>query len=386
MPNPGLTSIIIPSHNEGLNLKRTVDSIFENTNQNPIEIMIVDDASNYDDSAFLNNKPYKLDSRLLNIRLEESVGCVRARQQGVLLSNGDNLLFMDAHLALTPDWLNVLLHTLECWGPNLLITPDITILDDQNWLPNVSSGMVMSIDEKFNLTWVEAPYPSNIVPVVGGGCVLTSRNFFYSIGGFDLGIQRWGPEFIDLSLKAYAAGGMCIYEPAVLVGHLFRNAHPYEMRYKHVNYNKLRLAYIHFEDELFHQLVSNIQDEPEFSEGYELFQKYFWEIEKLRLKQKESNLRPPDWYRRMFLINNAKGIGKTLQSMDEDSLRIGGKTNDGLTCLQCGKQNSSHAKFCSFCGTKLGNKLQPKVGLCRQCGTYLLLQSKYCNQCGAKIG
>lgn len=51
------------------------------------------------------------------------------------------------------------------------------------------------------------------------------------------------------------------------------------------------------------------------------------------------------------------------------------------TCPKCGASNSSEAKFCSACGTKLESS---KKQFCSNCGAELAENSKFCPNCGAK--
>ncbi len=52
------------------------------------------------------------------------------------------------------------------------------------------------------------------------------------------------------------------------------------------------------------------------------------------------------------------------------------------TCPNCGNENEPSVKFCSECGTKLG-EAQPSH--CTQCGAELKPGVKFCGGCGARI-
>src|SRR5207253_3059201 len=144
------------------------------------------------------------------------------------------------------------------------------------------------------------PY-SETVPTVLGCCLLVPRRFYFQIGGFDLGIRRWGSEFTDLILKVYAAGGTCRHEPRALVGTLFRSSFPYAMNYRDVTYNKLRTGYVHFSDASFRRLLGRLAPEPGFAEALALFRAELAELEHLRRAQQAANRRDPDWWVRTFL-------------------------------------------------------------------------------------
>lgn len=52
------------------------------------------------------------------------------------------------------------------------------------------------------------------------------------------------------------------------------------------------------------------------------------------------------------------------------------------TCPNCGNENEPGVKFCSECGTKLG---ESQLTHCGQCGAELKPGVKFCGECGAKI-
>jgi cellulose synthase/poly-beta-1,6-N-acetylglucosamine synthase-like glycosyltransferase len=297
-----LVSIIIAAHNEGDYVRRTIESILANTDDADFEIILIDDGCTDAGFAFLDREPYRSDRRLHPYRFEKSVGCIRARHQGVLLARGDLIAFLDAHLSVLPGWLTSLSNSVAKLGGNVAVTPDISPLVESTWLPSAPSGQVVAVDEKLDFVWLENQAVSTeLLPTVLGCCVLMPRKFYDRIGGFDLGLRRWGCEFIDLTLKVYAAGGRCCYEPAVLVGHLFRDAFPYSMNHRDLNYNKLRTGYVHFPDESFRQLAIRLATAPDIVEATLDFRAHQPELDQIRHRQQTVNCRDPKWFVRTFL-------------------------------------------------------------------------------------
>lgn len=49
-----------------------------------------------------------------------------------------------------------------------------------------------------------------------------------------------------------------------------------------------------------------------------------------------------------------------------------------MKCKKCGKELMSNAKFCMYCGTKVGN-------VCPKCGTELPDEASFCFNCGAQL-
>ena len=99
------TSVIVVFHNEAWStLLRTVHSVINRSPPSLLkEILLVDDAS---DHLELGSK---LDQYLLNlpvncrvVRLEERNGLIRARLAGADQASGSVLVFLDAHIEVSP--------------------------------------------------------------------------------------------------------------------------------------------------------------------------------------------------------------------------------------------------------------------------------------------
>lgn len=105
-------SIIIIFNNEHLQtLLRTCVSIL---NRSPVqlmnEIILVDDASNFDDLGEpLDDYVEENASKIKLIRLEKRSGLIRARLAGARLAKSEVLLFLDSHCEVNTNWLPPLL-------------------------------------------------------------------------------------------------------------------------------------------------------------------------------------------------------------------------------------------------------------------------------------
>jgi len=93
-------SIIIPIYNYAHFLKRTLDSVFEQTYQY-YEVIIVDDGS--EDDPFAVIEPYGNKVRYLR---QENQGVCAARNAGLEIAAGEYILFLDADDYIVPDKLN----------------------------------------------------------------------------------------------------------------------------------------------------------------------------------------------------------------------------------------------------------------------------------------
>jgi hypothetical protein len=294
-------SLIITSHNEGDNLQKTVASLLNHTPQTKYELLLIDDGSEDRSFEFLDVAPFSEIANLRRIRFNPSKGLIYARQAGAEAARGEYLVFLDAHLALTDGWLSGLLAALDRWGPLAVITPDIAGLDQQTWAPERSSGQIVAIDERLDMVWGPPAYPGGIVPIVLGACWILPRCLYFQVGGLDAGLQRWGCENIDIAMKVYAIGGACFLEPGVLVGHLFRKAFPYPVDFEQVQYNKLRVGYVHLPVESFMRLCDRLARQPGFAPAYRRMLNDLPQLQDLRRRRRATELQPAGRFLHMFI-------------------------------------------------------------------------------------
>jgi hypothetical protein len=109
-------------------------------------------------------------------------------------------------------------------------------------------------------------------------------------------------------MKVYAAGGTVFYEPAVVVGHLWKRevkrnvGHGFDFYY-----NKLRTGFTHLSYGSFHKLFDHLKTftkskgHNEFQDALRQYELNLPELHYQRQKQQLANRRDPDWYVRMFL-------------------------------------------------------------------------------------
>jgi glycosyltransferase involved in cell wall biosynthesis len=304
-PQRVLVSVVIAAHNEGSNVRKTVENLMHQHAE--LDLALVDDGSDDGSFAFLDELPYRSDPRIQRFRFEESVGCVRARHQGVLLARGDAVLFLDAHMALFPDAIEVLAAALQRAGPLAAVVPEVAILDADSWEIGPPTGQVFAIDERLNFVWNSERPPGPLASVGGGCCVLMRKALYEQTGGLDLGLRRWGSEFTDLVFKVYNVGGFCYLESDVRVGHLFRTVFPYAMSHGEVAYNKLRTAYVHFSRAVFARFEELTRDDPgmEQARAWRAEDQADWDAR--RAVQVARAQRDPDWYVQTFLPGLLEG-------------------------------------------------------------------------------
>lgn len=99
-----LVSIITPSFNSSNFIKKTIESVI-NQSYNNWELIIVDDCSS-DDSCLIINEFVQLDPRIKLIKLEKNSGAAVARNMGIDAANGRFIAFLDSDDTWLPEKLS----------------------------------------------------------------------------------------------------------------------------------------------------------------------------------------------------------------------------------------------------------------------------------------
>ncbi|MCF7917780.1 glycosyltransferase [Candidatus Gracilibacteria bacterium] len=235
--NPSQFSIIIPSCNEGHWLRDTVLGVLENTDYPDFEIVVVSDGST-DSSADFLKKENLPNARL--IELTKSVGAAQARNIGGREAKGDLIVFLDAHMKpMQEDWLHELSQQLQNKkiGASSLSIPH---LEDVKAIAYIYTIKDLALEP----TWITPSDKTKplLVPAISGACFAMRREVFVVTGGFDEGLQKWGREDTEYSLRLWRLGYDLITSPCSAIGHSWERKRNFEISWEQVDYNILRTA------------------------------------------------------------------------------------------------------------------------------------------------
>jgi GT2 family glycosyltransferase len=105
-----LVSIVILTHNDSDSTIRCLESIYRTSDMDLIEVIVVDNGSNGEESAKLlfYEKP-----KLRVFYNEKNIMVAAGRNMGALQANGENILFLDNDMVLPEGWMAGLLSTLD---------------------------------------------------------------------------------------------------------------------------------------------------------------------------------------------------------------------------------------------------------------------------------
>lgn len=105
--NPPLISVIMPCFNAEKHLLASISSVFDQTYPN-LELIVVNDGSTDNSLKILQN----VNHNRLHILNQNNAGVCHARNQGILLANGELIAFLDADDTWHPECLNKLYQSL----------------------------------------------------------------------------------------------------------------------------------------------------------------------------------------------------------------------------------------------------------------------------------
>ena len=246
---PRLT-VIIPFLNEGIEVVRTVESVYHYA-QNPIDVLVINDASNnlYDYQEMLNPYP------LTYIRNEKRLGIAACRDLGVGLIQTPYFLFLDAHMRFyKKGWDEQIIDYLMQDDRRLLCCQTYALSKDENDeitpIPDrkVSYGACIQFESYDILSpkWIfkEEKEPDNEIediPCVFGAAYAASKRYWTYLRGLE-GLICYGFDETYISLKVWLEGGRCQLIKNINAGHIYRTRSPYRVCPDELMYNRLWIA------------------------------------------------------------------------------------------------------------------------------------------------
>jgi glycosyltransferase involved in cell wall biosynthesis len=304
---PMRASIVIPAHNEGANLLKTVRSCIETTKGLDCEVLIADDASS--DGSIEETLDRYPRVRLVAHRRRK--GCSATKDFGARESRGDVILFIDGHCKPERGAIERLVRDVEAYDGEAVVIPRVVALDTTKWTNNrklVGQCFQFALRD-FHCSWVGLRgmwmrgrfYES---PSLVGCCLATSRWLYDAAWGFDRHMREWGLEDLDFSLKAWLLGYAVLHEPRASIGHRFRATFDnYSVDDESVLLNKLRMARKNFTEPVWREwlkLRRSSAPRKVWRSAWELFRKGRKSVERERNYLLANRVHDEFWYARRF--------------------------------------------------------------------------------------
>uniref|UniRef100_A0A8R1U0S2 Glyco_trans_2-like domain-containing protein n=1 Tax=Onchocerca volvulus TaxID=6282 RepID=A0A8R1U0S2_ONCVO len=261
-------SIIIIYHNEALSvLIRMLNSIFDNTPSKLLkEIILYDDCSDYDTLPinhiinYGNHVRWPME-KIITRRSNERLGLIKAKVYASRMARGDVLIFLDSHCEVTPLWIEPLLLPIqENSTRSVIVLPVVDLISPKTF--EFSKAMITkgAFDWQLEFTWKYLPWEywdlseNNVKPfrsaIMSGGLLAINRKYFHTMGEYDTGMEIWGAENIEMSVRMWLCGGSILVAPCSHVGHVFRMRRPYKSKpgIDSKLYNSVRTVKVWFDD------------------------------------------------------------------------------------------------------------------------------------------
>lgn len=222
---------------------RSVQTVLDRTASSLLhEIILIDDHSDLDDLREpLTERVAQLNAahRPVNVRLLRNAqreGLIRSRVYGARNATGDVLIFLDSHIEVNVGWAEPLLDRVAT-NRTALTMPIIDIINADTFAytgsPLVRGGFNWGLHFKWdNLPKGQLQKDADFLgpfdsPTMAGGLFAVERLYFRELGEYDMGMDVWGGENVEISFRAWQCGGSVELVPCSRVGHVFRKRRPY---------------------------------------------------------------------------------------------------------------------------------------------------------------
>jgi GT2 family glycosyltransferase/Tfp pilus assembly protein PilF len=224
-------SIIIPVFNNLALTQSCLDSLTRIPTKVAYEIILIDNASTDGTAKYLKQQA---DANLVRVLTNPAnQGFAHACNQGAKDAAGSWLLFLNNDTEVTSGWLDALAKTAQKTNAGVvgakLLYADGTIqhagIDFINGVPDHTHRHAMAD--------LPAANEFRELDMVTGACLMTPRELFLTLGGFDETFRN-GVEDVDYCLRVRAMKRKVVYEPHCVVYHLEGQS---AGRFDHVNEN-----------------------------------------------------------------------------------------------------------------------------------------------------
>src|SRR6476620_12556214 len=204
-------SVLVPAHNEGVSIRKTIESLLDNTYPNK-EIIVIDDHSS--DDTFQQAYPfYKSGKIKLVKRTEGSKGSKSgASNFGAVFASGDIILVMDGDTLLERNALSEVAKYMTVQDI-VAIAGNVRILSGDNDVTNLLTKcqsyeylIAFELGRRLRLML-------NILVVIPGTFSVLTKELGKKIGLYDIDTIT---EDFDLTLKIFKTGGKVTFIPTAV--------------------------------------------------------------------------------------------------------------------------------------------------------------------------
>ncbi|MEQ6077774.1 glycosyltransferase [Bacillus subtilis] len=197
------TSIIVLTYNQLALTKQCLESIWKHTNNDCIEVIVIDNGSHDGTRDYL-----KQITSIKAIFNKMNEGFAKACNQGLEVASGDNILFLNNDTVVTNQWLEPMIKLLYQDDKIGMVGPVSNYVSGPQQVPvnytNVEE--VEEIEDFSRLYCLQQRGRSKAVLRLVGFCLLVKKKVLDQVGGFDERFVGGSFEDDDLSLRVLQAG------------------------------------------------------------------------------------------------------------------------------------------------------------------------------------
>ena len=218
-----LISIIIPNHDHAEDLKRCLDSIWQQTSYPNIEIVLVENGSK-EQETFKLYEQLKLDARIRIVKWEQPFNYSRVNNWAVTQANGEVILFLNNDTRIiNGDWLEEMLQ--------FAMRPDVGAVGTKLYYPDESiqhAGVIVGLGGVAGHSHKYYPrqHPGYFrrletvqnISAVTAACLMVRKQIFQEVNGFD---ENYPLAFgdVDLCLAILKKGYLNVWTPYASLYH-----------------------------------------------------------------------------------------------------------------------------------------------------------------------
>ena len=233
--NTPMVSIIIPFRDKPELLKNCVESILKYTTYPKYEIILADNNSVNDSTNRIIEHYLSNHENIRSIKLSYDFNFSKINNDAVKISTGELLLFLNNDTeVLHKDWLSAMVAEIQpkdvaAVGP-LLLYEDQTV-QHAGVVPGIGhvAGHIFRGFDKETKTLMSRLESAKEVAAVTGACLLTTKNEFELIGGFDEKNLRVAYNDVDYCFNLLKLNKKIIFTPHVQLIHFESKSRKFDM-------------------------------------------------------------------------------------------------------------------------------------------------------------
>ena len=205
-PSPSLAAVVV-AYNGGEGLVGCVRSLLTQSVAG-LEVIVVDNAST---DGSIERLRTEFGERLNIVRRGVNGGYGAGANSGWRATDAELIAILNQDLVLLPDCLERMRDVLLAAGPMAIVTPKLLLKSDPSRVNAIGNEVHLS-----GVAWCNALHtPADSwhgvreVTAISGAAFMARRSFLTELDGVEEGYFMY-MEDVDLSLRARAAGGVCV--------------------------------------------------------------------------------------------------------------------------------------------------------------------------------